>query len=101
MESLKETAPPIRGDMVSGFLLIGRLDGGEKNWSLGRRAVGMGSMWSTGALGDDLSAWDSTGFRWLDSHDISNRMGGIASVVRSNFLSGGDSHWFNSEGQWA
>jgi hypothetical protein len=87
--------------MVSGFLLFGRLDGGEKNWSLGWRAVGMGSLWIAGALGDDLSACDSTGFRWLDSHDISNRMGRFSPASWFDLLWGGDSDWSNFKDQWA
>jgi len=85
VESLNKAAQAIRRDLVSSLLRPGGLDGGEKNWSLGWSPVGMGSVWIAGALGHNLSAWYSTGFRWFDSPDISGRMGGIAFVVRGDF----------------
>jgi len=96
-----KAAQAIRRDLVSSLLRPGGLDGGEKNWSLGWSPVGMGSVWIAGALGHNLSAWYSTGFRWFDSPDISGRMGGIAFVVRGDFLPSGDSNWSDFKDEWA
>jgi len=54
----------------------------------------MGSRRSALGWGSCFARFDTAYICWIDSADVSNRVGGFSSASWSDFLRGGDSHWF-------
>lgn len=61
----------------------------------------MGSRGTALGRGPCLARFDTAYIYWIDSADVSDRVGGFSSASWLDLLWGGDSDWFNFKDQWA
>lgn len=60
----------------------------------------MGSRGAALGRGPCLARFDTAYICWIDSANVSSRVGGFSSASWSDFLRGGDSDWINFKDQW-
>lgn len=51
--------------------------------------------------GSCLARFDTAYICWIDSADVSDRLGGFSPTSWPDLLRGGDSDWFNFKDHWA
>ena len=61
----------------------------------------MGSRGAALGRGPCLASFDPADICWIDSADVSDRVGGFSPTSWPDLLRGSDSDWFNLKGQWA
>ena len=61
----------------------------------------MGSRGAALGRGPCLARFDTTYICWIDSADVSDRVGGFSPASWPNLLRSGDSDWFNFKDHWA
>ncbi len=61
----------------------------------------MGSCGVALGRGSCFARFDTADICWIDSADVSNRVGGLSPASWADLLRGGDSDWFNFKDQWA
>ena len=61
----------------------------------------MGSRGAALGRGPYLARFDTADICWIDSADVSDRVGGFSPASWSDFLRAGDSDRFNFKDQWA
>ena len=101
MESLNKTAQAICRDLVSGLLRSSGVVDRSEDWSLEWGRDRMGSRRAALGRGPYLARFDTADICWIDSADVSARVGGFSPTSWPNLLRGGDSDWFNFKDHWA